>query len=221
MSVIATIGIGASDFVLGTTLADGPDVRVRLDRVVPVGGRPAPYLWVDTAHLDSVTAAFRNEADVVSFAVVDEGDDEALVRVEWARRAVDFLELLCDSDATLLEGVGGDGSWRLDIRFESEEDVAAFYRRCADRGIDVMVEGVDGVDGVGLSGGPGTDADLTATQRETLRLAHEWGYFEVPRRNNLVELAAELGVSDSAVSQRLRRGTGKLLAATFPEHGDR
>lgn len=212
MSVIATIGLAAGDFVLGSALDDGPDFRVRLERVVPVGGRFVPYLWVETAHLDEIERIFRQEADVESFAVVDATDEETLVRVEWAREVTDFLDLLVESDATLLDGVGGDGCWRLDLRFEDDDALTAFYRRCRDRGIDVVLDTIHEREAPAR---PEIGADLTATQRQTLRLAYEAGYFEVPRRTNLVELAAKLDISDSAVSQRLRRGTGKLLAATL------
>jgi len=218
MGVIATIEIGADDFALGSALADGPDLRIRLERVVPVDGRPVPYLWVDTTHLDAIESAFRDEADVASFSIVDTTDEEALLRVEWAHRVADFFELLCETDATVLEGVGNDGVWRLDLRFEREDELTAFHRRCTDRGIDVAVGAIHDAD---ASARPGIDAELTATQRETLRLAYETGYFEVPRRINLVELAARLGVSDSAASQRLRRGTGTLLAATLSDERDR
>jgi predicted DNA binding protein len=37
----------------------------------------------------------------------------------------------------------------------------------------------------------------------------------VPRRTNLVDLSDELGISSQALSERLRRGEMKLLAATL------
>lgn len=52
----------------------------------------------------------------------------------------------------------------------------------------------------------GTTRDgLTTRQRETLRLAADRCYFEIPRRATLADLADELGVSDQAISERLRR----------------
>jgi predicted DNA binding protein len=40
------------------------------------------------------------------------------------------------------------------------------------------------------------------------------GYYEVPRRVELEDLAEVLGVSRQAVSERLRRATGALARAT-------
>jgi len=48
-------------------------------------------------------------------------------------------------------------------------------------------------------------------QRDALSRAVAAGYFEVPRRTTLVELADELDISDTAVSQRIRRGMANVL----------
>ncbi|WP_433629498.1 helix-turn-helix domain-containing protein [Halomicrococcus sp. NG-SE-24] len=55
---------------------------------------------------------------------------------------------------------------------------------------------------------------LPGEERETLRVALEKGYFEVPRATTLVEIADELGRSDVEVSQQLRRGMGDVLRET-------
>lgn len=46
-------------------------------------------------------------------------------------------------------------------------------------------------------------------------MALERGYFDVPRQVNLTGLAEEMDVSDTAVSQRIRRGITGLLMATL------
>lgn len=59
-------------------------------------------------------------------------------------------------------------------------------------------------------------AQLTEQQQETLQLAVERGYFEVPRKTTCEELAAELGVSTSAVSTQLRRIQAVVLTSVTP-----
>lgn len=56
---------------------------------------------------------------------------------------------------------------------------------------------------------------LTRGQREVLVAAMERGYFEVPRRASLVDLGESLDISDSAASQRLRRGLSELISSTL------
>ncbi len=56
---------------------------------------------------------------------------------------------------------------------------------------------------------------LTDNQREILLLAYEAGYFDVPRDITQDDLAERLDVTDSAVSQQLRRAISMLIAATL------
>lgn len=52
---------------------------------------------------------------------------------------------------------------------------------------------------------------LTDRQLEVVRTAHEQGYFERPRRTNATELAEELGIARSTVTEHLRTAQRKLL----------
>ncbi|MDX1748149.1 MAG: helix-turn-helix domain-containing protein, partial [Halobacteriales archaeon] len=67
----------------------------------------------------------------------------------------------------------------------------------------------------------GIESSLSADQREALTLALDEGYFDVPRRINLITIADRLGISDSAASQRIRRGLSAVLTdLSFEEPGD-
>jgi len=55
---------------------------------------------------------------------------------------------------------------------------------------------------------------LTPEERETLRVALDAGYFEVPRAATLVDVADALDRSEVEVSARLRRGMGRVLEGT-------
>lgn len=60
------------------------------------------------------------------------------------------------------------------------------------------------------------DADrITDKEREAVNVAIEMGYYERPRRTDLSELADRLGVSRSAVSQRLNNVETKLVDELF------
>lgn len=57
----------------------------------------------------------------------------------------------------------------------------------------------------------GPDDGLTDDQREAVRLAHEMGYFDIPRTASLDDVAAELDISPSSCSERLRRAQAELV----------
>lgn len=217
MSVIATIEVPAVDFALGATLGTSSGMEIRLERIVPLGDTFVPYLWVSNEAVGEIETEFRESPDVASIESVDEVDDVALVRVEWAEGTDGFLDALGRANATVLEGVGEGDSWRFQLRFPDHDRLTEFYHACVDDDIDVDLESVH--DPRSLRVDP-AEVELTDLQRETLRLALEEGYFDVPRRTNLVDLADEIGVSDTAVSQRLRRGTAALLAATLGDDRD-
>ncbi len=65
---------------------------------------------------------------------------------------------------------------------------------------------------VRLGGGPGENV-LTPRQREVLSIAADLGYFEIPRRVRLAELAKRVGVSDTAVAALLRRAEKRVLGS--------
>ena len=49
---------------------------------------------------------------------------------------------------------------------------------------------------------------MSEPQREALALAIRRGYYDIPRGCTTAELADELGISDQAVTERLRRAIG-------------
>lgn len=60
-------------------------------------------------------------------------------------------------------------------------------------------------------GGAAADSVITDKQREAIRIAYEFGYYETPREADLGDVADELGVSKSAASQRLNAVASKLV----------
>lgn len=212
MSTIIAFEVPAEAFVLGSALAADPGVRVRIERVVPVSERVIPYLWVTGDDDTGIEAALDADPDVESFETVERVDDEVLVRVTWRSGLDGFFDVLVESGGVILDAVGEAGRWSMTVQFDDRDGLGRFYRTCADRGVPIEVLRVHDLVPPGETA---TELGLTDTQYRTLRTAFEWGYFAVPRRTSLSDLAAEFGVSDTAVSQRLRRGTSAVLETAF------
>lgn len=97
------------------------------------------------------------------------------------------------------------------MRFPDREALGAFRAFCLDRDLDFRLHRLYDND---RERGPSRER-LTSHQREALRLAHEGGYFRIPRGTTLGDIAAELGISNQAASERVRRGCGRLVGDRF------
>jgi len=214
MSVIASVSVPAEGSTIGRTLLATLEVRMRLERVVRVEERPLLYVWVSDEDVDHVDTAFHHTEAIEAVTVIDQAEGHALIRVEWAEGASGFFEAMEAAGGTVLEGTGRSDAWRFRIRFEGHKRLTAFYRACAERGVDLDIEDVHGPRS---ARDLGVEFELTETQRETLRMALERGHFAVPRETSLADLGEEIGVSDTAVSERLRRGIATLLSTTIEE----
>lgn len=210
MSVIAELTVPADQFALGDLLEGGRGPGIRLDSMAGRDGMEVPYLWVASQDAAIVEETLAQSPAVEEVRVLDEVGDETLFRVTWAGAVDGVVDAIHRTEAVVLDGEGRGEDWLFRLRFPHYGDLSAFYRTLADRGVTVGLEGVHDR----LDSSPTREIDLTPEQREALLLALEEGYFDVPRETTLVELAAMLDISDSAVSQRIRRGTAAVLART-------
>ena len=157
-------------------------------------------------------AALGEDETVVAWTRLTTGEADRLYRV---RVGADRLAVRAYRHALQLDGylvaarVDADG-WHLRLLFPDRAAVSSFTDRCASDGMDPTVRAIQRTER--SHGGPAYDH--TRVQAETLRLAIEAGYFDVPRHATLETLADEMGVSKQAVSERLRRGLRSLLAGT-------
>ena len=210
MSVFADVRVPVSGYPLGEWLAERDDVGAEVERLDPLDRTPH-YVWLTGPGREEVISELRRAEAARAVDAVDELPDRTLVRVEWEGLDSTAVGPLAEFDATVVALDGTTAGWRLQVRFPDREVLTRFYRACRERDLPVELGEVDDVDGAGA------DLGLTEAQRETLATALEAGYFDVPRRIALSELAETMGISDQAASERLRRGLRTLLATTITE----
>lgn len=212
MSVLATVELPADAFVLGSALRENPGIRVRLERIIPAGSTFIPYFWASDDSIDAIEAALDVDDDVDSFEILDSTNGETLVRAEWAEDIDGVLDALATANGSIIEGVGEANTWTFSLRFRNHDDLSTFYRECVDHDIPLDIQSIHNP---GIPETLGLGFDITEAQRDALMTALEEGYYDVPRNINLTDLAAELGLSDTATKQRISRGTAALLRATL------
>lgn len=99
-----------------------------------------------------------------------------------------------------------DGRMVYSVTFADRSDLAPIVQQLRDTGATVSVERIL------TTGGEGDDQPvLTEKQREALACAVETGYYGRPRGATLDDLADELGITSSAVSQRLNAVNRRLI----------
>jgi hypothetical protein len=210
MTVIAECAFPPNPPPLGEGVRVPEGTRVELERVVPTGQGMLPYVLVESDDTDGFVSFVREQPAIESVEVLDGEESAALLRVHWTGEGV--VHWLEGVDAALLRLVGDANGWSLRVRGEKDV-VEAFDAHCRERGAGFdLLRLYESGDDEHLLG-----RRVTELQRETLRLAHETGYYEEPRETTLGELAEDLCVGERAVSRRLRRGIGNLLTAEFGE----
>ncbi|ELZ18400.1 bacterio-opsin activator HTH domain-containing protein [Haloterrigena salina JCM 13891] len=218
MSLVAEFEIRCDALPLVGVAAAVPDATVLLELQYNHGNRP---LFIVTATGGSRTAtetAFTDAVDVEDWTLIGRAGETrryqltpALSFEEQLGDEIDDLaglEALARTDALIERIEVEPNGWRQTGWFADRDAFTAFssfwqhnagfrlHRLTRDRTPSPPGEG------------------LTDRQHEALRTAYELGYFDVPRRTSLEEVAAELDISASSVSERLRRAQTRLIRET-------
>lgn len=211
MSVIAELQVAADDFELGRILGSTPDATIELETMVPLGQRPVPFFVVHSDARDSFEERVRRHPSVEEVKEVNAHDGHVLYALDWDTSRDHFFGAMEETRAQLIEGAGSGDLWQFEIRFPSHDALSRFGERCEDARIEIEVLRV--YNPTKPDSGPWFG--LTKPQWETLVRAVEGGYYDIPRRMSTRDLAEEFGVSDQAITERLRRAIAALTEHTL------
>lgn len=211
MSVLLTFQVPAGSVRLGDA-AKTAGANVTLDPLVHLE-TGIPSVRVHAAN-DTDYGTFEREVrefeTVNSVGLLENGDDGRLYSVSWSGPPEGVFSDLQRTGAHVLSADGNGDAWRFETLFQSEDDLAAFSERCQSDDVPLEVEAVQ-KDAFSHDDAFG----LTDDQYETLVLALEEGFYDVPRETTTVELAEELDISDQSLSERLRRAHATLVENTL------
>lgn len=183
---------------------------VTFERRIGAIPRSSPVLRIDAVDPAELRTTVCESSAIDGSRLLNGREREhSLLEIDWAEDRPAFLETLETLDASILSARAEGRTWHLQLWIPDSSDASTLVGEIAGATSGVEVEKIDG-------GGTARDVQktVTAAQREALELAVERGYFMVPRESTVEDLAAELGISDSAVSQRLRRAMATLLESS-------
>ncbi|WP_254528052.1 bacterio-opsin activator domain-containing protein [Natrinema gelatinilyticum] len=210
MSIVTTrLSIPSEHLEFGQILQDGPDVQIELTQFVPTGDMFVPYFWVATADPASFEDAVRSDERVGQLERLKDGPKKYLYRVTWATDLDGFIRALRTHDLVVEKAVGTSDEWQFRLRGPDHDNLSAFREVLIENGIRSTVKAV-----WNPHGSNSDPYGLTDKQREAVELAFAEGYFDVPSKTNLTELADVVGITRQSFSRRLSRGLHAILTDT-------
>ena len=216
MGLVAEYEVAFEHLPLVDVAAAVPDATLDVDVGQPnQAGLPPFFVRVAADSAAAVERAFDESSFVDAWATVGEDGSARRYQVrptatmeEQIGTEVDDLATLRDlaTNESVVESVTvTPGGWR-QVRWFADRDAfeeyCTFWRRNGSFTLYRLGRAEDEDD-------PATE--LTDRQREALRVAHEMGYFDVPRTASLDEVASELDISAPSLSERLRRAQAHLV----------
>lgn len=201
--------------VLREALQRVPGMRIEWERSDILGSqdRIRALLWANGGDFEAFERGLDADPTVTPPSrTVNLGDSRLyqldLVDEGWV---TSIYPLVIEEGMVIQHGTATHEGWEFRIGFPDSQSSSRFFEFCSEQDIDYTIHRIfeeqehEEQSYFGLS----------APQREALATALDIGYFDVPRNNNLRELGDELEISDSAASQRLRRGVKTLLVKTI------
>ena len=211
MVTMAHFRLPLSGFPLGTLIEVAPERRIELERIVPAEEGVMPFFWVwncpDPEEFVESALAIDAVREIEPVAHVD-GD--SLYRAQWNADVEGFVRTIGETGATILEGRGSLDGWTIALRFGDRDDIRQFQSLCLEADVPVELRRI----GAFRETNDGGRYGLTEDQRQTITVAYGAGYFDEPRAITQAELAERFGVSQRAISRRLRRGLSTLVGST-------
>ncbi|HET7323631.1 MAG TPA: helix-turn-helix domain-containing protein [Halococcus sp.] len=213
MSAIAEFTLAPEKLSFAAALSASSSVELDIEREYGAhSAMPVMFCWVRGGDLDAFETALADDETVTDVTRLSESGNPRLYRACLTGAApVVTYDAWVEQGAARLEMRYADGRWHVRMRFPDRETLRAFRTFCDENALDFRLDRLYDSD---PKRGPPRDR-LTTSQRETLRLAHERGYFDIPRKVTLSDLADELGISNQAASERLRRGCERLASNLF------
>lgn len=209
MSVIGEFTVPASALAMHQTLTATPEMTVEIERVVAhQSGTLTPYFWVRGGDRERFETAITDDPSVSEAIRLDVHDNATLYRAEWPPDVESVGHAYLQTGATILEATGRHEEWELRLRFDTHQDVSAFYEYCEEHDIPLNVNRLYNP----TTPKAGGQFGITPKQREALVTALEAGFYSIPQSATMADVAETIEISQQALSKRLRRAHGNLVS---------
>ncbi|WP_254522926.1 helix-turn-helix domain-containing protein [Natrinema caseinilyticum] len=210
MGFIAEIHLAHDELPLASTIERQSSVTLRHEYETTTDDRRIQFVSAFDDEYGAIEETLAADPTVSDLDRVATFENRAIYRV-----VVDTdLQIVPDRCAEyglfVFTVTSADGGWVVRAHLPDRDALTAFREWCRDRNVSFRVNQL-----YDSSVSDDRTYFLTERQHEILTIAYYAGYFEVPRGVTQDTLADRLDISDSAVSQRLRRAISELITATL------
>lgn len=208
MSIIAEYAVAPERLVLADAIEAVPEVTLKIERAYATDpDLPIVFMWASAERIDAFEAALEADTSVADVEQISEMDGDRLYRIQTADgTAIVTYPKWVEVGGERLEATYTDGWWHARTRYPDRDALSEYREYLQSNDVEFRLERLYDSDHPDAEG-----PSLSDEQRETLELAYEMGFFEVPRSTTTADLADELDLSNQAVSERLRRGHARLV----------
>ncbi|MFC6903953.1 bacterio-opsin activator domain-containing protein [Halalkalicoccus tibetensis] len=215
MASIIEFRLPIEQFALAHTFDAVSDLRLEIERFAAQDdGSAIPFAWVSAEGVGGFEDAVADDPSVESVSLLADGDGERLYRMNWTENVESVVRLLLAKDGAIMSASAEGDAWEFQMMCPEHYSLSEIYDLCEENGLSLTVDAI-----YELGGSEEAAHGLTDPQHTSLLAAKEMGYYDVPRSVSLSDLADELGVSHQALSERLRRGHGRLIDRTLGSNG--
>ena len=179
----------------------GTDFRVLTILVDARSGHAV--IEVETSQPNAILGSLQEQAELTSVDLLSMGTDRSAFQIETAETSI--LEPFLAAGVPLetpIHIIEGTAIWEFTT---SQDRLSELNTQLRNSGLEYHVDRIGS--GPEMTNGP----DLTARQTEVFEAAHRAGYFEIPRKASIQEVANQTSVSKSTANETLRRAVRNLV----------
>lgn len=204
MSIYVEFQLSGSPIAVTDVAAAHPDVTFELERWRTSEDLLYWYVWAEGGDLEGVTSTFEDVSTVRDVNVISDAPRLRLYRLTIDPSVAPPSDELL-RDGTITTSYIEPDCLRIAATCSCRDVLTGTFDYLRSNDLDVSVEKLR------TRPPDAEESGLTEKQLEALVTAHEMGYFDESTCVTQTEVAEELGICRSAVSQRLRRAERELV----------
>lgn len=196
------------------TVGRVPAVELEWVRNVPSAEGSTVLVWAPVDDEEAFREAAEADPTVAEISQTIAVGERHLCQVELSEegRDVDLYPILLETGSVVSDATVAPDGWECHFGFADSSALSRFFETAEELGIEYAIERVYEPRSV-----DGPEEVLTAAQRSALLTALDVGYFDVPRASDLETVGNDLGISDTAASERIRRGVRSLVSTVVAD----